>query len=567
MTAMTKISDYKHIKNYFDAIDSGQIKVCKDQMLLKEYLLTRVLNREDVYINEQMVEDSIDVPNVYFPFELFLWQKFAQVFIYGLRWKEDDSLVFDTYFVYVGRGSGKNGWISWNSFFLMSKKHGIPNYDIDIYATSEEQAMTSFNDVYSVLKDNPRLSSAYSYNKTEIRNKTTNSKMHYNTSNARTKDSKRPGMNVFDEEHEYNDYKVIEVASSGGGKVEDYREFHITTDGNIRGGPLDDMKEEARAILHGELGIDKEGAAFSSMFPFIFRLDDPSEVDDPSNWEKASPSYNLNPSLHKKMNTEYAKMQRRPSLRLTFMTKRMNCPMEDTRFAVASYEDVLHTKEKEFPNDLDEVIGTLDFADRRDFASVGLLGKKSNDVFFKQHTFIHESALKLQNIKREIIDIALEQGKAQIVHGKNIEAEYIVNWFLEMSKKYYIKKIVMDMYRAKILKPALEEAGFIVEIVRSGSITHGKLKDLIDDLFINQRVYFGDDAIMRWYCMNVYEEHIANGNIRYEKIDAETRKTDGFFSFLHGLNCLDDIYDSGPIIRKNEDGKESKKKSFNTLVF
>jgi len=564
---MTKISDYKHIKNYFDAIDSGQIKVCKDQMLLKEYLLTRVLNREDVYINEQMVEDSIDVPNVYFPFELFLWQKFAQVFIYGLRWKEDDSLVFDTYFVYVGRGSGKNGWISWNSFFLMSKKHGIPNYDIDIYATSEEQAMTSFNDVYSVLKDNPRLSSAYSYNKTEIRNKTTNSKMHYNTSNARTKDSKRPGMNVFDEEHEYNDYNVIEVASSGGGKVEDYREFHITTDGNIRGGPLDDMKEEARAILHGELGIDKEGAAFSSMFPFIFRLDDPSEVDDPSNWEKASPSYNLNPSLHKKMNTEYAKMQRRPSLRLTFMTKRMNCPMEDTRFAVASYEDVLHTKEKEFPNDLDEVIGTLDFADRRDFASVGLLGKKSNDVFFKQHTFIHESALKLQNIKREIIDIALEQGKAQIVHGKNIEAEYIVNWFLEMSTKYYIKKIVMDMYRAKILKPALEEAGFVVEIVRSGSITHGKLKDLVDDLFINQRVYFGDDAIMRWYCMNVYEEHIANGNIRYEKIDAETRKTDGFFSFLHGLNCLDDIYDSGPIIRKNEDGKESKKKSFNTLVF
>lgn len=564
---MKKISDYKHIKNYFDAIDSGQIKVCKDQLLLKEYLLNRVLNRDDVYINEKMIEDSIEVPSEYFPFDLYLWQKFAQVFIYGLRWKKDDSLVFDTYFIYVGRGSGKNGWVSWNGFFMMSKKHGIPNYDIDIYATSEEQAMTSFNDVYNVLKDNPKLTSAYDYNKTEIRNKTTNSKLHYNTSNARTKDSKRPGMNVFDEEHEYNDYKVIEVASSGGGKVKDYREFHITTDGNVRGGPLDDMKEEARAILHGELGVDKEGAAFSSMFPFIFRLDDPSEVDDPSNWEKASPSYNLNPSLHKKMNTEYAKMQRRPSLRLTFMTKRMNCPMEDSRFAVASYEDVLHTKEKEFPEQLDEVIGTLDFADRRDFASVGLLGKYVNDVYFKQHTFIHESALRLQNIKREIIDIALEQGKAQIVHGKNIEAEYIVNWFLEMSKKYYIKKIVMDMFRAKILKPALEDAGFVVEIVRSGTVTHGKLKDLVDDLFINQRVYFGDDAIMRWYCMNVYEEHVLNGNIRYEKIDPETRKTDGFFSFLHGLNCLDDIYDSGPINKKNNSTKESTKKSFNTLVF
>ena len=42
----------------------------------------------------------------------------------------------------------------------------------------------------------------------------------------------------------------------------------------------------------------------------------------------------------------------------------------------------------------------------------------------------------------------------------------------------------MDMYRAKILKPALEEAGFTVEIVRSGSVTHGMLKDLVDDLLL-----------------------------------------------------------------------------------
>ena len=215
---------------------------------------------------------------------------------------------------------------------------------------------------------------------------------------------------------------------------------------------------------------------------------------------------------------------------------------------------------------MDEVIGTVDFADRRDFASVGLLGKYDKDVYFTQHTFIHESALRLQNIKREVIDISIDQGKSQIVHGKNIEADYIVGWFLEMSNKYYIKKIAMDMYRAKILKPALEEAGFTVEIVRSGSVTHGMLKDLVDDLFINQRLYFGDDAIMRWYCMNVYEEHISNGNIRYEKIEPETRKTDGFFSFLHGLNFLDDIYDSAPVKISNH-LIENTGNGFTPLVF
>lgn len=562
---MNQFLNYKHIQAWFNAIESGAVVVCKDQLQLKKYLEERVFTRDDIYFDQQMVEDSINIPAAYFPFDLIPWENFIQCFIYGCRWKKDGTLVFNRYLTLMGRGNGKTGHASWNNFFQLTAKHGIKNYDIDIFANNEAQAKTSFEDVYQVIKSNPSLKKSFYISKVSIRNLATNSELRYNTANARTKDGKRPGANRFDEIHENEDYATMNVATSGGGKIQDYREFYDTTNGGVRGGPLDDLIEEAQLIFAGELGIDKDGAGFSSLFPFICRLDDDSEVDNPDLWEKACPTINYNQDLKRKMFQEYSQMQRNAGLRLTFMTKRMNKPMEDTRFAVATYEDVLHTKEKEFPEQLDEVIGTLDFADRRDFASVGLLGKYTNDVYFKQHTFIHESALKLQNIKREIIDIALEQGKAQIVHGKNIEAEYIVNWFIEMSKKNYIKKIVMDMFRAKILKPALEEAGFTVEIVRSGSITHGKLKDLVDDLFINQRLYFGDDAIMRWYCMNVYEEHIANGNIRYEKIEPETRKTDGFFSLLHGLNCLDDIYDSGPIIRK--DANESKKNNFKMLVF
>ena len=64
--------------------------------------------------------------------------------------------------------------------------------------------------------------------------------------------------------------------------------------------------------------------------------------------------------------------------------------------------------------------------------------------------------------------------------------------------------------------------------------------------------------------MNVYEEHVGNGNIRYEKIDPETRKTDGFFSMLHGLNCLEEIYDSEPITVVNPLGDSG---GFQPLVF
>lgn len=289
-----------------------------------------------------MVEDSINIPATYFPFKLIPWEKFMQCFIYGVRWKKDNTLVFNKYLSLMGRGNGKTGFASWNNFFLLTAKHGIKNYDIDIHANNESQAKTSFDDVYKVIKDHSYLDKkVFKANKEVIQNIATNSQLRYN-----------------------------------------------------------------------------------------FCLDNDDEVDDPDMWEKACPSINYNADLKRKMFQEYSQMQRNTGLRLTFMTKRMNRPMEDTRFAVASYDDVLHTKEKEFTEKMDEVIGTVDFADRRDFASVGLLGKYDKDVYFKQHIFIHESALRLQNIKREVIDISINQGKAQIVHGKNIEADYIVGWFL-----------------------------------------------------------------------------------------------------------------------------------------
>ena len=100
-----------------------------------------------------MINNSVDIPAKYFPFSLFPWQKFVNVFVFGLRWKSDNTLVFNRYLIYMGRGAGKNGYISWDGFFMMSKQHGIRDYQIDIVATSEDQAKTSFLDVYNVLED------------------------------------------------------------------------------------------------------------------------------------------------------------------------------------------------------------------------------------------------------------------------------------------------------------------------------------------------------------------------------------------------------------------------------
>lgn len=535
---------HPYIEAYFDLIDSGELPVCREQKLLQQYL-KKILARSDVYLDKKAIEESVSIPARYFSYGLYPWEKFANCFIFGLRWKEDRSLVFDRFLFLVGRGAGKNGFFSYDSFYMMSKQHGIPNYNIDIVATSEDQAKTSFEDVYNMLEEpenERRLGRAFYRSKVLIQNRSTKSRLKYNTSNARTKDGKRPGCVMFDEVHEYDNYDTYKVFTSAGGKVPDYREFFLTTDGRIRGGMMDDLKDEAERVLH------EQDIEHSTLFPFVCKMDDPKEADNPELWPKANPSLPYNPILKRKMDTEYELGKHRAEVRIEFMTKRMNCPVEDTRFEVASYEDRLAT-DQPVPPKLkgQEAIGGLDFADVRDFCAVGVLLKFKGKRYWLQHTFIHHMALQLQDINKDIVQLAVDKGLAEIVYDKSISPDRIVAWFVKTSQKYYIKKICMDMYRSTIIGPKLEEAGFEVEVVRTGNITHSKLSPIVDDAFINHTLVFGNDPLMRWYCGNVYVDYLPNGNKEYKKIDKERRKTDGFFALLHALNADAELEDYGDI--------------------
>lgn len=542
--ALRKYEFDPYIDEYMRMVEHNEIESCEEQKQLMDFLRWK-LSQPNIVIDHDIIEKSITKPEKYFPFQLFPWQKFINAFIFGVRY-DDGRLMFNRFLILIGRGAGKNGYISWDSFFSMTGHHGIPRYDIDIVATSQDQARTSFDDVRYVIEDNELDKNTFYKSMVLIEHKGTRSKLQYNTSNARTKDGKRPGMVIFDEVHEYEDYSNIKVFSSALGKKPDPRQVYLTTDGYVRGGVLDDFKRESQMVLNKELPD-------SSLFPFICRLDDPKEVDDESKWEKANPSYRYNKHLQTEMKQEYHDMQINSALRIEFMTKRMNRPVEDVRKVVATYEDILATN-KPIPTDLKGItaIGGVDFADVRDFCSVGLLFKKDGKRYWIQHTFIHHLALELQDINPEIIEIAKEKGLCTIIHNeKSISPDRVVNWFLEKLKTFNIKKIAMDDYRATILGPKLIEAGFEVEKVRRGLVTHGKLDPLIQDMFINQTLVFGDDPLMRWYVGNVYKDEQGNGNILYEKIEKETRKTDGFFAYTHALNLDHELKESQVITKEN----------------
>jgi len=532
---------HPYIDEYMSMVESGEIETCKEQKQLIDFLRWK-LEQPGVVIDSEAIEKSVSAPAPYFPIELFPWQRFINAFIYGVK-NTDGDLLFDEFFIELGRGAGKNGFISYNSFYMMSGHHGIPEYNIDIVATSEKQAKTSFEDVYNVLdsKQNlKKLKKVFKATKVLIQHKKTKSKMEFNTSNARTKDGKRSGVVIFDEIHEYDDYSTIKVFTSGLGKKKYPRIFYITTDGTVRGGPLDDLKEEAKMILNKELPN-------STLFPFICKLDHASEVDDETNWEKANPSYRYRTDLQKQMKKEYDKMQRNSAMRMEFMAKRMNLPMKDLRREVATYDDRLATNQDIPDLTTFEAIGGLDYAQIRDFCSVGLLIKANGRRYWLHHTFMHHTAPKTQDINQDIINLAIEKGLLTVVYDESIGAEHVVSWFIEQAKKYRLLKVCMDSHRASILKEKFEEAGIEVDIVRRGWVTHSILSPLVDEMFIKQTLVFGDDPLMRWYVGNVYKDEKNNGNIEYKKIDKDKRKTDGFFAFLHALNRDSELVERVPL--------------------
>lgn len=527
---------HEYIDKWFHLVESGEVHTCEEQKLLVDFL-EKVLDDSNVYIDSDRIYESVRVVEDYFPFKLLDFQKFLFSFIDGVFYKDTGDLVFEDHFWYMGRGAGKNGLISCVSFYLLSDAHGIRNYDVDIVATAEDQAKTSFDEVYDVLEENPKLQRLFDYTKEKITYKKTNSTLRFRTSGPKTKHGGRQGAIIFDEVHQYENYKVMAVLLGGLGKVEKPRRFYITTDGEIREAVLDDFKEKSFRILKGE-------DPHNGFFPFICRMDNEDEVDKPELWEKANPRINHDRTLKRTVMKDYNDMKLSSELVVAFYTERMNLPKQDAAKAVAEWEEIKATNQPVPDLIGQECIGAIDFADLRDFCSVGLLFKHEGKRIFFQHTFIHEKSLKMTDFNIDIQE-AVDLGLATIVRNVPIIPEEVVyNWFAEQSEFYSIKKVVADRHRFTALKDKFDKEGLELQGVPSGYITHSKLHPIITKLFAEKKLIFGDDKLMRWYCNNVYVHTDKKENKSYLKIEPIKRKTDGFFCFLHAMSVEEELIET-----------------------
>ena len=430
----------KDVQIYIDKIESCPAVVNNERLLLVEYLKDVFKNEELVYSEEQIAKYFSY--EKYFPYGLFEWERFLFVLHYCV-FRKDGLPRWSDLFIYMGRGGGKNYYLSWEDWCAITPTHGIKEYDIDICATSEEQAMTSFNEIYNILENNIKykkvLEQNFHWTKTEIRNKKTNSTIKFRTNNAKSKDGLRSGALNFDEYHAYETYDNIRVFTTGLGKKENPRTTITTTDGEVRGGPLDKKKEQALDVLNRR-------TPDNGLLVFMCKLDDEKEVEDINMWQKANPSLEYRPSLLEQMKKEYVDYVQDPIGNSSFMTKRMNIPKMAMESQVTSWENILATGQitdengnvitREVP-DLSGMscVAGIDFSSFDDFASACLTFKKDGTYYCIKHTWICSRSRDLPRIKPPLKDWE-RAGLLTFIDEPEISPYIITDWLQVQKQKY-----------------------------------------------------------------------------------------------------------------------------------
>lgn len=544
-----KISSKKlipEIQGYIDLVRSKKIAVCKEQLLLCDYV-EHCFQIENLFIDEEQLHGYLGMQK-YFPFKLFPWEVFCFT-LHNCTYSNPGILRWPDLFILVGRGAGKNGYLSFEDFCLISEYNPIKNYDIDICANAEDQAKTSFDDVYNVMEDEKntnKLSKHFYWNKEYIQNLKTKSKLRFRTSNSKTKDGGRPGKIDFDEYHQYENYKLINAFKTGLGKKKNPRQTIITTNGDVRDGPLDHLIARADRILH-EKGGD------NGLLPFICKLNNEKEVSNPKMWNEANPSLQYFPELQTEIQKEYIDYLDDPVSNSAFMTKRMNIPKGDGDVEVTTWENIAATNQGIPDLTGCTCVAGIDYAKTTDFVAAGLLFKYKNKYYWISHTWVCTKCNDLGRIKAPLAEWAKPEngGLLTFVDGPEIPPETPAAWLAEQGQEYNITVLGMDQYRHTLLNRALREAGFDTDKNGANNIklirpsNQMLIYPVINSAFTNNDIVWGDNPLMRWYTHNACIKPEAHGNFSFGKIEPKSRKTDGFMAFVAAMCVSGDLPDSG----------------------
>ena len=470
----------------------------------------------------------IPTKGAYSKTELLPWQHFVQANMYGWVSRKTGYRRFREALIIVGQGNGKSTMIAGNAAFGLTKDN---ERGAEIYAlsNSKEQARIVYGECAAQIDGSKVLSKHVQVTQSGAYYK--NSKFEPLASDSKNLDGRNVHMAVFDEIHEFRDYKLINVIK---GKIKKRKQpmiIYITTLGTVIDGPLMDFYVLGSQILAGDAAISRRAA--DRMFVYIDEIDEDDDPTDPSCWPKANPSLGKLLDIED-LKDEWERVKSIPAERSNFINKQLNV---FTSVDELSFLDVktIRKNNKTFP--MEDLRGRMcyggfDLSSTEDFTSACLeFPLPDNNFFVLSHSWTTE---KKRNIDHEKLDwqSLIDGGWLSICDGEYVDYKLVIDWFLRMRELYRIETVGYDPAKAFMMIQEMKEKGFILNDVRQGEITLTAPLDNLKERFLDGNIIHNNNPMFNWYLGNVkLTKRSANGTYLPTK-QSIYRKIDGFAAFL-----------------------------------
>lgn len=468
---------------------------------------------------------------------LMPWQCFIECNLYGWVDKQTRLRRYREALILVGTGNGKSTMMAGNATFGACKD-GERGADVYLLANSKDQAGIVFNECLGQIRASKALAKRFRTLRDGVYYDAMSASIKHRASDSKRLDGLNPHMAIFDEIHEFRDYKLINIIKRKNVKRRQPLILYITTMGYVTDGPLADYYGLFSDVLIP--GKIKPEVA-DRLFAYIAELDATDDIEDTRNWVKANPG--LGTVLH--MNDlvdAWERAKKVPRERADFICKQLNIMVQADDMAFVS-PDVMPRNMGTIPEESllgRRCFGGFDLSSREDFTAAALEFPLDDGRFYVLlHSWVPRRKVELDQEKIDYYGMAM-RGLLTIVEGEYISQDDVYEWFVAQAKKYEITTIGYDPANAMRLRQMLEGKGFDCQIVRQGPLTlNDPMKD-VKELLLGGRVVSNGDPMLRWYTENVrisaQRQHTDKANWMPTKTN-RYRKIDGFMAWLDA-HCI-----------------------------
>lgn len=537
-----------YLKAYLDAIEGGEIVVCKRIRKVYTRLVYEAENPGKYRFDEERANRPIEFIERFCKHSKGEWagqpvrlELFQKAFISALFGFVDSKTGFRKYreaFFMVARKNGKSTMLAGIALYMLLAD-GEAGAEVYSVATKKDQAKIIFDEVCHMVSQSPYLRKHIKKRKSDLYFSASMSKLQPLGKNSDTLDGLNSSCVILDEAHAVKDRNLYEVMKQSQSARTQPLFVTITTAGTVRECIFDDMYSYACKVADGVI-------TDPTFLPIVYELDSKAEWKDPGAWFKPNPGL----GRIKKLEDLMAKVERAkqsPKDLSGILCKDFN--VRETLYNAWLDFDTINNESTFNLEDFRGcyAIGGADLSLTTDLtcATVLMLNPDTRERFVWQMYWLPEDNFN-QRVAEEKIpyDKWMEAGLVRLCRGNTIDYSDVTAWFLELVNEHGITPlwVYYDSWSARYWVEEMEGYGFKMERCIQGAKTLSlPMQNLGADLQA-KKVNYNNNPILKWCLTNTAVQEDRNGNIVPKKASSPKQRIDGTASLLDAYVGLYEKY-------------------------